>query len=188
MSLLRASWTRVLIGAVLCVAPVHAEVTAPEYHVKAAFIYKFATYIRWPAGATPDGNVPFVIGILGDDPFGLILDEVVRGQNVQGRPISIRRLARPDDARACDLVFISSSERRELTGILAAFRGTTVLTVSDIDRFAELGGMIHLLKTGDNHIRFAINKNAIDRAGLKAPSQLLRLARIVDPLPGGEKP
>jgi len=184
----RRLWTRVLIGAILCVAPAHAEVTAPEYHVKAAFIYKFATYIRWPANATTDGNATFVIGILGDDPFGQILDEVVRGQNVQGRPISVRRLARPDDARACDLLFISSSERGELAEILATLRGTIVLTVSDIDRFAEMGGMIHLLKTGDNHIHFAINKSAIDRAGLKAPSQLLRLARIVDPLPDGGKP
>jgi hypothetical protein len=83
------------------------------------------------------------------------------------------------------VLFISLSERDHLTQLLAMLHGAPVLTVGDMDRFAELGGMINLITTEDNHIRFDINKKAIERAKLKAPSQLLRLARIVDSEPDG---
>jgi hypothetical protein len=167
------AWFAVLLLAVT----LRAEVRAPEYDIKAAFVFKFATYIRWPA---PDQASPFVIGILGKDPFGSALQTVVRGQNVQGRRIVIRNLDDAASARDASLVFISASEDQQLTQILAKLRGTAVLTVSDIDRFAEQGGMIHLITTPDHHIHFAINKSAVDRAGLKAPSQLLRLARVIE--------
>ncbi|HEX9460629.1 MAG TPA: YfiR family protein [Thermoanaerobaculia bacterium] len=153
---------------------------APEYQVKAAFIYKFATYIRWPATTGADAATPFVIGIIGKDPFGPALSDVVQGERVQGRVILIRRLGRLEEALHCDVLFVSQSERRGLPQIFAALRGAPVLTVGDMDQFAELGGMINLITTEDHQIRFDINKGAIDRAGLKAASQLLRLARIVD--------
>ncbi|MCU1231493.1 MAG: hypothetical protein JWO97_4377 [Acidobacteria bacterium] len=151
--------------------------TAPEYLAKAAFIYKFATYIRWPT--SPAAETPFVIGVLGKDPFGSSLFEVVRNRTVQGRPIVVRELTRAEDAVGCDLVFISSSERDNLRKIFALLAGAPVLTVSDMDEFAELGGLIGLT-TEDRHIRFEINKGGIERAGLRASSQLLQLGRIVD--------
>jgi len=169
----------VLLMTGLGVAQVWA-VPAPEYRVKAAFIYKFATYIRWPP--TPSGTAPttpFLIGIIGSDPFGGSLEEVVRDQTVQGRNIRIKVLGRMEDALTCDLVFVAATERPNLARILAALRGAPVLTVSDVDDFAEQGGMIGLVTTEDNHIRFDINKVAVERAGLRASSQLLQLARIV---------
>jgi hypothetical protein len=168
-----------LLTASLCVARIAAAATGAEYQVKAAFIFKFATYVRWPATAGVDVTTPFVIGILGKDPFGTALNEVVRGQNVQGRIILVRSVGRVEEALRCDLVFVSSSERDNLPRILAAMRGAPVLTVSDVDQFAEQGGMIGLVITEDNHIRFNINKGAIERPGLRASSQLLHLARIV---------
>jgi hypothetical protein len=169
-----------LMAAGLCIARLSAAATGGEYQVKAAFIYKFATYVRWPATAGVDATAPFVIGVLGKDPFGSALSEVVRGQNIQGRVILVRSVARVEEALRCDLVFVSSSERDNLPQIVAALRGVPVLTVSDVDQFAEQGGMIGLVTTGDNHIRFNINKTAIERPGLRASSQLLHLARIVD--------
>jgi hypothetical protein len=168
------------MAAGLCIARISVAATGGEYQVKAAFIYKFATYVRWPATAGADANAPFVIGVLGKDPFGSALNEVVRDQSVQGRAILVRRVARIEEALRCDLVFVSSSERDNLHEIFAALRGVPVLTVSDVDRFAEQGGMIGLVTTEDNHIRFNINKAAIERPGLRASSQLLHLARIVD--------
>ncbi len=153
--------------------------SAPEYQLKAAFIYKFATYIRWPATSSADATTPFVIGVIGKDPFGPALDDVVQGQRAQGRIIVIRRLRRLAEAVRCELLFVSSSERGNLREIFAAVRGASVLTVGDMDQFAERGGMINLVTTEGHHIHFDINKGAIDRAGLKAPSQLLGLARIV---------
>jgi hypothetical protein len=155
-------------------------VTAPsEYQVKAAFIYKFASYVQWPAIRGADSARPFVIGIIGKDPFGQSFDELVRGQSVQRRSVVVKRLQGVEDAVTCDILFISASEKANLRRIFAALHDAPVLTVGDMDQFAELGGMINLT-TEENRIRFDINVKAIDRAGLKAASQLLRLARIVE--------
>jgi len=175
-------WAALLIAGL--VVPSCIAAPAPEYGVKAAFLYKFATYIRWPVSAPAR---PFVIGVLGDDPFGSTLGEVVRGQTVQGRGIRIRALTRKEEAVECDLVFISASEQPNVKAILARLRSTAVLTVSDLDQFAEQGGMIGLVTTEEKHVRFDINKAALDRAGLRASSQLLQLARIVDESPGGRR-
>lgn len=168
--------------AVLVASLVFANISfaaTAEYRVKAAFLYKFATYVRWP-GPPAASHEAFVIGVLGADPFGDSLDEVVRDQTVQGRAIRIRRITHVDDAQACDLVFVSASQDANVATILAALRDTPVLTVSDLEQFAEKGGMIGLVTTPDNHIRFDINQSAVERTGLKASSQLLHLARIVE--------
>jgi hypothetical protein len=178
----RFLWHRLLLLTTgLGVAQVCGAATAaPEYRVKAAFIYKFATYIRWPASAGVEGTAPFVIGIIGADPFGSSLAEVVRDQTVQGRAIRIRALSRAEEALECDLVFVSPSERENLARLLAVLRSAPVLTVSDMNRFAERGGMIGLVTTEGNRVRFDINRAAIERTGLRASSQLLQLARIID--------
>jgi hypothetical protein len=177
----RVLWqASLLLTSGLCIAQICGAATGAEYQVKAAFIFKFATYVRWPSTAGVDVNTPFVIGVLGKDPFGSALTAVVRGQNIQGRAIIIRNIGRVEEALRCDLVFVSSSERDNLQRIFAALRLVPVLTVSDVDQFAEQGGMIGLVTTEDNHIHFDINKAAIERAGLRASSQLLQLARIVE--------
>jgi hypothetical protein len=168
-----------LVAVGFCVAQVRGEARLSEYQVKAAFLYKFATYVRWPARSGPDADAPFVIGVIGKDPFGRELDAVMNGQSVRGRAVVVKRLAKPEEALRCDVLFICSSERGALRKILGALNGAPVLTVGDMDRFAELGGMINLT-TENNRIRFDINKRAIDRAGLKVASQLLSLARIVE--------
>ena len=91
----RALWrASFLLTASLCVAAVCVAATGVEYQVKAAFIYKFATYVRWPAAPGVDMTTPFVIGILGKDPFGPALSAVIRGQSIQGRAILIRNVGR----------------------------------------------------------------------------------------------
>jgi len=172
-----------MLAAIFCVAQGRGNAAPPEYQVKAAFIYKFATYIHWPSTGERAG-LPFVIGVIGTDPFGAALDEVMRGQNVQGSAIVVRRLTRLEEALRCDVLFVSASERGNLRQILTSLRGAPVLTIGDMDAFAERGGMVNLITTEDHQIRFEINRNALDRAGLKAASQLLRLARIVD---GGQR-
>ncbi len=156
------------------------DVTAPEYQVKAAFLYKFAAYIRWPSPAGADPGAPFVIGVIGRDPFGSALSDVVRSQSIRGRGIRIRLLSRREEALQCELLFVSASERANLQPLFTVLRGVPVLTVSDMDQFAQRGGMIGLVTTEDNRIRFDINNAAIERAGLKASSQLLGLGHIVE--------
>jgi hypothetical protein len=145
-----------------------------EYEVKAAFLYNFAKYVQWP----PPDRPTFVIGVFGRDPFGRVLDDVMRGQKVHGRPVVVQRFTRLEAVTGCDLLFVSSSER-DFRRIIAFMAEAPVLTVGEADRFADGGGMINLT-TRDERIRFEVNPAAVARAGLKASSQLLRLATIIE--------
>jgi len=170
---------RLLLSATLLIAghfSVRAGAQPPaEYEVKAAFIYNFAKYIAWPA---PDAGRPLVVGVIGKDPFGRVLDDAMRGRTVQNRKIVVRRFTRVDDVANCDILFVASSETRNLPRILSTLRNAPVVTIGDMDQFAERGGMINLTMNRDR-VQFEINVDALTRAGLKAGSPLLRLARIV---------
>ena len=167
-----------VVGA-LCVTPVRGDSTTPtEYEVKAAFIFNLAKYIHWPEASTSETTKPFVIGVIGKNPFGKALDDALRGQRLQGREVVVRRINKPADAADCDILFIGSSEKNNLPRILEVLHKAPVLTVGDMDQFAERGGMINLT-TEEKRVRFEINVEAAERAGLKLGSQLLRLATIV---------
>ena len=158
-----------------------------EYQVKAAFLYNFAKFVEWPIPASPDANAVFSIGILGQDPFSADLEAVVRDQTVQGKPLIIKRARRLQDLGACQILFVASSEQDRLRSILDNVpRG--VLTVGDeMPQFTAAAGMIVLMRKG-KYVRFAINVDAADRAGLKISSKLLNLAVIVhDPQAAGER-
>jgi hypothetical protein len=149
-----------------------------EYQVKAAFLYNFARFVEWPAEPRHDPGAPFVIAILGRDPFGAVLDETVAGKTVAGRPIEVRRIPRVDEARDAQIVFISPSERPNTDAILKALVRPGVLTVGDMDGFAQRGGAINFTLQA-RKVRFEINPAAAEQAGLKMSSQLLKLATLV---------
>lgn len=170
----------VMLGAAFCAAGLGALAsggsgtsTPPEYAVKAAYLYNFSQFVEWPStAATADF---FRICVLGTDPFGRVLDEVVAGQKLDGVRVVARRISRPDEANGCRVLFISSSESDGLPRILAALVNSAVLTVSEIPRFTQSGGMIGFVLE-DNRVRFEVNAAAARRAGLKLSSQLLKLA------------
>jgi hypothetical protein len=153
--------------------------TAPvptEYEVKAAFLYNFARFVEWPAEASrPE---PFVIAVLGRDPFGSVLDETVAGKTVGGRPIQVRRATRVDEVRDAQIVFVSASEAPNVPTILKALEKPGVLTVGDLDGFAERGGAINFT-VQSRRVRFEINPGSAEQAHLKMSSQLLKLATLV---------
>lgn len=156
-----------------------ADDDAPgEYQVKAAFLYNFARYVTWPDSVLRRTSSPFVFGVLGDDPFGFRLDEALEGKTVGERPAVVHRYARIDEAAGADVLFVSSSERRNLPQILAALGNAPVLVVGEGEDFVRHGGMIGLHAEG-RKIRFDINLRAVERAGIKPSSQLLKLARTV---------
>jgi hypothetical protein len=152
--------------------------TANEYQVKAAFLYNFVKFIEWPSDAFNDGSNSFVIGVIGDDPFGGALDQSVSGKSVNGRQLSVRRLQWGQDLRACHILFISSSERNRLAQIFASLRGASVLTVSDMGQFIQQGGIINFILEA-SRVRFEINATAAGQARLKISSKLLSLAKTV---------
>lgn len=167
-----------LMGVGLALLPVHARPEEPtEYQVKAAFLYNFAKFVEWPEEAMAGGQ-SFVIGVMGRNPFGSDIDEAVAGKTVRDKPIVVRRFSKIEDAIGSHVLFISDSEAEDVVRIVRQLSRAPILTVSDLPRFAERGGMIQLLLE-QNRVRFAINPAAIERAGLKPSSQLLKLARIV---------
>lgn len=160
-------------------APAEAP-SLKEYQVKAAFLFNFAQFVEWPTNAFPKAPAPFVIGILGNDPFGTALDEIVRGEKVSNRPFVVQRYQQTEEIKACHVLFINESSNKRLAEILAELKGKNILTVGDTEGFARQGGMICFM-TEKNKIRFRINVEAAKSAGLTISSKLLKAAEIVAP-------
>lgn len=152
-------------------------VPTTEYQVKAAFLYNFAKFVEWPRRADRSLERTLVVGVLGRDPFGDALD-ALKGMEVRGRRVEVKRISRLEDARGCQILFISASERGRMAHILRYLHDLPVLTVADTDGFCRAGGMINLVHVGDK-IGFEINAAAAKRAGIIISSRLLRLARTV---------
>jgi hypothetical protein len=159
-------------------APLHAQRTFDEREIKATFLFNFAQFVEWPAASFADPRAPFVIGILGDDPFGTRLDDVIRGEAIKNRPLVVTRFHRGDDIRACHILFVSPSERSQYASIFETIQGRAILTVGDTDGFASSGGMIRFI-TESGHVRLRINLGAAQGAGLTISSQVLRVADVV---------
>lgn len=155
-------------------------VRASEYQVKAVFLFNFAQFVDWPAAAFPDSVTPLVIGILGDDPFGGVLDQTVRDERLGARAFRVRRYQSVDEITTCHILFISRAEGPRSNVILAGLKHRPILTVSEADGFAERGGMIRFV-TDRNRIRLQINLEAAEAAHLTISSKLLRVAEIVTP-------
>jgi len=184
----RLPWLRAhfILGFLTMLLSIHL-VTAPEgqaqdalseYQVKAAYLFNFLKFVEYPNESFTDPLAPIVIGVVGDDPFGNALPQVVIGKTVQGRDLVIRIYRAGEDLRGAHILFISSSEKKRLPMILSGLRGSSVLTVADTEGFLEAGGMIQF-QSENNRVRFAINVDATSRAKLKMSSKLLSLARVV---------
>jgi len=159
------------------IQPSAAQDAAPsEYQVKAACIYNFTKFVEWPPEAFPDLSSPFVIGVIGDDPFNGELQRAVQNKDVCGRRFLVRHLRNADEAGSCQILFVSRSERKSMGDILAAVSTLPVLTVSETERFVQSGGIISFL-IEQNKVRFEINAAAAKKAGLKVSSKLLNLGR-----------
>ena len=153
----RVAWFLTL--ALLCsIVPRASAQTPPTeaYKLKAVFLFNFAQFVEWPAHAFRDAEAPLVIGILGEDPFGAYLDELVHGEKVGGRSLIARRYQRVEEIAECHILFISRSEAATLDKSLAQLRGRSVLTVGDLDTFTQQGGMVRFF-TENGKIRFKIN-------------------------------
>lgn len=147
-----------------------------EYEVKAAFLFNFARFVEWPEGTSLED---LRICIVGADPFGTAF-ETVLGQSTGRQPVQVEHLTAGDlPAGDCHILFVSGSESRQLANILRRGGQKPVLTVSDIDGFAQAGGMVGFI-IRNNKIRFQINTAAAARADLRLSAKLLRLAEIVD--------
>ncbi len=185
MAVLNPIWSRLpaywlALCAMLLGSGTHlaAQSVSKEYQIKAAFIFNFAQFVQWPATVMTNADTPFSIGVLGEDPFGKALDETVQGEAINGHKIVLQHAQRINDLTNCQIIFICKSEKSRLKEIMTGIDSGAILTVSEIDGFAENGGIINFYLVG-NKVHFEINPAIAHRANLKVSSQLLSLGRII---------
>lgn len=154
-----------------------AQTSKPtEYDVKAAYLLNFGKFVRQVGEQPP--RVSFDICLLGHDPMGPTIDDLAANQSIDKRPVHVRRIPDVTQTKGCAVLFISADEGDHLREDLAILSSSDVLTVSDAPDFLDRGGMIQFLLI-QNHVRFAVNLNAVNRAHLVLSSELLRVASSV---------
>ncbi len=168
-----------ITAGIVFLSAAHAEQSKiREYQLKAAFLYNFARFVEWPEESFTDSDDTVNLCVWGKDPFGPLLDRVIEGKTARGRGLVIKRLTGAEEMKSCQIVFVSFSNENLLPGLLNTLGNTAVLTVGEGEGFARGGGVINFVIEEDK-VRFEINVDAADRAGLKISSKLLKLARIV---------
>ena len=163
--------------AVLCLPLAEGAGPPNEYALKSVFLYNFCHFIDWPQSAFSGPDDPLVIGVVGDDPFGNLLSEAVRGESYRTHPIKVEHYRSVKDIRKCHMLFIPRSENGHLEQILAAISVEGVLTVGETDDFIDRGGMI-TLPTDRNRVHLRMSQSALRAANLNVSSKLLRVADL----------
>ena len=178
------AWTRLRsCAAVLLLVAVPSMAQRPtEYDVKAAYLFNFGKFLR-----TPETNKrsSFDICVLGRYDFGVSLDRMTANEQNNGLPERAIKVANATDARTCAILFISNSEAARVDQDITDLAGAPVLTVSDMPHFLEHGGMI-AFEMIENHVRFSVSLEPVNRAGLRLSSELLKVALAVSGTPKRE--
>lgn len=150
------------------------QVHPTESQVKAAYLYNFGRFVEWKGDGGPKGD-SFELCVLGQDPFGPILDATVGGESINLRKITVKRISKLPEAAGCNVLYISASEAGRLGPIIEAAHHSGTLTVSDIPHFVDHGGIIGFVKQQDR-IRFEVNRSAAEDSHLTLSSELLKVA------------
>lgn len=181
MAFLRAGKCRWAVTLALVLLPLRLACGAPsadqEYALKAVFLYNFCRFIEWPERAFSSADEPMVIGVVGDNPFGRLIEDTVKGETLRGRRIRVEYYRRPSDIDRCHVLFASASEMNRADEIIAAVDGKSVVTVGETEAFLDLGGMI-ALTADQNRVRLRIAPARLRAENLAASSKLLRVAEI----------
>ncbi|MEO8088244.1 MAG: YfiR family protein [Bacteroidota bacterium] len=152
----------------------HTDVN--EYQVKAVFLYNFTQFIDWPATSFNTPEEPFVIGIIGENPFGFFLDEVIAGEKFGTHPIIVKKFEEIHDISNCHILYINSSDAIWVGKILSSVSDKNMLTVSDAPNFSKVGGMVRFF-TENKKIRLQINVERSKASRLNISSKLLSVSK-----------
>jgi hypothetical protein len=151
--------------------------TENPYKVKAAFLRNFAHYVTWPDVAFSRSNSSWCIGILGQDPFGEVLETTFKGRTEQGRTFEIFRADTPEDLPECQIVFVAYKDAAKRRAVLAELKGKPVLTVGDAPDFLREGGVIRF-QVGDR-VRMSINLDQARAVSLIVQTRMLEVSSDV---------
>jgi hypothetical protein len=161
-----------------------AQPAPSEYEVKATYLLDFGKFVTWPPAAGAARRNTFTICVLGGDPFGSILDATVRGEKINNKPVSARRIRSVRQAHGCNVLFLDEGEERLSIKAMSDLNKSGTLTVSDAPGFLDRGGIIQFVLSG-GRVRFEVNLKAAKEAGLTLSSELLKVARAVRGKPAG---
>lgn len=147
-----------------------------EHQVKAVFLYNFTQFIAWPPASFKSPDEPFIIGIIGNDPFGSFLDETVAEEKIGTHPIGVQRYNDPKNIGHCHILYINSNDKESIKTILSAVSEKSILTIGDHPDFCQWGGIVRFF-TDQNKIRLQINVEQSRAVGLNISSKLLSVAK-----------
>jgi hypothetical protein len=157
-----------------------------EYVIKGIFLEKFTRFIDWPqSSGIDDTSKPFVIGVIGRDPFNSLLNQLYQNQKIKNKRVEIQYLSSIYQINDCNLLFISSSEKNRISEIIKMTRNKPILTISDSDILSRTGVIINL-RLRNKKIYFEIDERAAREANLYMSHLLLKEAIIVDSIRGQE--
>ena len=173
----------VVIGLIVLSSRVPTSAATPRPAVsaqklEAVYLLNFGRFVSWPASDFTDAQSPLIIGVLGRDPFGRFLDDVVKGETIGQHPVIVRRFASVREVDRCHILFVSESESSRLETIISELADRHILTVSDIPDFAYRGGIIQFLNERER-VRFRINLQRAKNSSLELSAKLLRPAEVV---------
>jgi hypothetical protein len=149
-----------------------------EYRVKAAFLYKFASYVEWPAQVFDRPESPFVIGVSGADILGEELGQVVVGHSVGGRSVQIRKVRHGEPVNGLQILFVGGTDGGRPAEVLASAKGKPVLTVTESPDVFALGSIINFVIV-DDKVRFDVALREAESCNLRVSARLLSVARKV---------
>ncbi|MCF7918550.1 MAG: YfiR family protein [Candidatus Cloacimonetes bacterium] len=153
-----------------------------EYELKAVYLEKFTHFIEYPKLTTvADTSKPFIIGVIGKNPFADILDNYYKTYKIKNRKVEIKYYSRLSQITGCNLLFIAASEKERLREILSLIKDKPILTVSDSEGFSQAGVHINLYLK-DNKLHYELNEGALIKSGFSVWAQLLNSAKIINPV------
>lgn len=172
-----------LLGAAMVPHAFAQRLEATEATVKAAFLYKFAGYVDWPASAFPASDAPFVFGVAGNDEVAAELAKVTAGRQIGGHPVVVKRLREGEALRGMHVVFVGRGAADRLATLIRAAQLPALLIVTETERGLEAGSAINFV-VADDRVGFEVSLDAAERNGLKISSRMLAVARRVLPSRG----
>lgn len=180
-----AAGLRLVVSALLVALPAVCglgQAQPAEYDVKAAYLFNFGKFMHLSPGSQALRRTTFDICIVGHDTIGHTIDEMAANETIDDRAVRILRLEDVSQAQTCAIVFVSPQEGDRIREDLAILSGSDALTVSDAPDFLREGGMIQFVSE-DDHVRFKVNLNAVNRTHIVLSSELLRVASAVEGTP-----
>lgn len=158
-----------------------AGAEVPEYDLKALYLERFTRFVEWPVESSiTDATKPFVIGVIGKNPFGSSIDQIYAALKIRNKRIVVQHISHMKEIDACHILFISENTRQKLYEIVDYTKDKPILTVGDTKGYAQKGVFINFyIEMG--RLRFEINQSAVIQSRLEISYMLLQHARILNP-------